>query len=223
MKFPLVVLFASLVVAAGCTGSETGDMPGSGGRTGSGSGGSGGSGSGGSGESGSGGGSGGLFGSSSGGTFGSGTGGAFGSGTGGTRADAGTDTSPSDAGADASDAPLSYNVDVAYILYFNCGGCHLSGQTQGGFDMKIVDSLNPGPAAYPAITASVTSDHAGCTALDSTKKRVVPFKPNNSLLYIKISSASPPSGCGGHMPNGANMAANQIATIKTWITQGAKP
>jgi hypothetical protein len=207
--------FLSLAASA-CTGSEPIAMPGSGGHSGSGSGGattmtgSGGAGSGGRGMTGSGG----------------AIGGTTGGGSGGARPDAGKDVSPTDGAADASDGGelLSYDVDVAYMLFFSCGGCHLSTSTQGNFDMKIASPTAPGPTAYQTITAGVNAEHAGCTKLDpASKKRVVPFKPDNSLLYIKISTASPPSGCGKHMPDGANMTAEQIAKIRLWITQGARP
>jgi hypothetical protein len=210
--------FLSLAASA-CTGSEPIAMPGSGGHNGSGSGGattmtgSGGAGDGGSGGRG-------MTGS------GGATGGTTGGGSGGARNDAGKDVSPTDGAADASDGGelLSYDVDVAYMLFFSCGGCHLSTSTQGNFDMKIASPTAPGPTAYQTITAGVNAEHAGCTKLDpASKKRVVPFKPDNSLLYIKISTASPPSGCGKHMPDGANMTAEQIAKIRLWITQGARP
>jgi hypothetical protein len=221
MKFPLVVVFASVLVAAGCTGSESVD-PGTGGKTGnSGSGGATGSGSGGTGSGGTiGGGSGGKTGSGSGGTIGGGSGGTAG-GSGGARLDGGADTSPTDGGVDG-DGTLTFTVDIAYELRQACGGCHLSQLTQGNFNMNILDDFVPGPNAYPSVTGTVTADHAGCVALDATKKRIVPFKPANSLLFIKISVASPPSGCGKHMPDGANMSPQQIAKIKTWIMQGAK-
>jgi hypothetical protein len=155
-------------------------------------------------------------------------GGATGGGSGGARPDAGKDGATTDAAApaDAADGGelLSYDVDIAYMLFFSCGGCHLSTSTQGNFDMKIASPTAPGAAAYQTITGNVNAEHAGCTKLDpASKKRVVAFKPDNSLLYIKISTPSPPSGCGKHMPDGANMTAEQIAKIRLWITQGARP
>lgn len=212
MKFHMVIVLTSALAAAGCTGSESGDLPGTGGKTGSG----GAFGSGGT----MGGSSGGAFGS--GGTMAAGSGGAFG-GSGGARQDSGADTTTADGGADAADGDgtLSFLTDIAYVLRQSCGGCHLSQQTQGNFDMKIVDDLAPGPAAYPSVTGPVTAAHAGCLSLDASKRRVVPGKPDSSLLFIKISVPKPPNGCGKHMPDGANMTPQQIAKIRAWISQGA--
>ncbi len=209
MKSALVVLLASTVLAAACTGSEDVNTMGSGGRSGGGSGGA---------ATGSGGGSGGSIGSGSGGSIGSG-----GSGTGGARPDGGTDSAKPDTGGgnDAGDGLYHYEKDIAYVLRQNCGGCHLAPTVMGSFDMKILDDFVPGPDAYPTIMGTVTSAHSGCAGLDATKKRIVAGKPNNSLLYIKISTANPPSGCGAHMPMGASLPQLQIDKIKLWITQGA--
>jgi hypothetical protein len=166
------------------------------------------------------GGSGGATGS--GGNISPGTGGRV-TGSGGARVDAGNDTSAVvDAPVD-SGGVLTYATDIAYELFFSCGGCHLPPTVQGSFDMRIVKSDDIGPNAYPTIMATVNGEHSGCVSLDATKKRVVPGKPDNSLLFIKISVPSPPSGCGGHMPNGTSITPGQIAKIKLWIQQGAKP
>ncbi|HVR64580.1 MAG TPA: hypothetical protein VMU50_21915 [Polyangia bacterium] len=215
MKFARALILASLFAAAACTGSEETTQPGSGGHHG-GSGGAAGSGmtttggSGGTSETS--GGSGGI------------SDGSGGSGTGGARADAGGDatgTGSGGSGDDAGDGLYHYEVDIAYVLRQDCGGCHLQPTVQGGFDMKIVSDLMPGPDAYPTIMGTVTAAHAGCPRLDATKKRIVPNKPENSLLYIKISTQNPPGACGGHMPMGTNMPQQHIDKIKTWITQGA--
>ena len=216
MKFHLVIVFAAAIAAAGCTGSESAYLPGTGGNKGSGGGSGGAFGEGGT----IGGSSGGALGE--GGTIGAGSGGAFG-GSGGARQDSGADTTPADGGADAAGGgTLSFQTDIAYVLRQSCGGCHLSQQTQGNFDMKIVDDLAPGPAAYPSVTGPVTAAHAGCVRLDASKRRVVPGKPDNSLLFIKINTGNPPAGCGKHMPDGASMTPEQIAKIRTWISQGAR-
>jgi hypothetical protein len=53
-----------------------------------------------------------------------------------------------------------------------------------------------------------------------TGKRVVPGDSSMSLMYLKVSELMPP--CGVQMPEtGANLTAAQIATIKTWIDEGA--
>jgi hypothetical protein len=217
VTLPAVVLVASFIVAAGCTGSEDATASGTGGMHGTGGAPNSGTGGGGSGTGGTIGGSGGV---------GGGTGGSI-TGSGGARSDGGSNAADgaSDGGGDggAADGPLSFEADIAYELFFSCGGCHLAPTIQGGFDMKIAKSDAPGPLAYPTVTGTVTAAHNGCSALDTTKKRIVAGKPANSLLYVKISMANPPGGCGGHMPMGANMTQRQIDKIRLWITQGAMP
>ena len=218
MKFPLLALVALLVTPAlviGCTGSESVNTTGTGGMQASGTGGT---------TSGTGGSTSGTGGTTTGtGGTTSGTGGTT-SGTGGTQTDGGKDAT--DAGGDSGGADagaLTFANDIFYELYDSCGGCHLGTTVQGGFDMKIMNNSMPGAAAYPAVTGTVTAAHNGCPSLDASKKRIVAGKPNNSLLYIKISVASPPSACGGHMPMGASMTQRQIDKIRNWITQGAMP
>jgi hypothetical protein len=105
---------------------------------------------------------------------------------------------------------------IENVLIQNCGGCHFAaaGVTiQGGFSFS-----------YANVTGAITSGNKACPNLDASKRRVVPGKPENSLLYIKISIDSPPAGCGGHMPyKGQTLTPNVMGWIRDWILQGAKP
>jgi hypothetical protein len=104
---------------------------------------------------------------------------------------------------------------IENVLINNCGGCHFmaAGVTiQGGFWFS-----------YANVTGVVTSGNKACVGLDASKRRVVPGKPENSLLYIKISQDKPAAGCGGHMPyQGQSVNANVLGWIRDWILQGAK-
>jgi hypothetical protein len=150
------------------------------------------------------------------GSAGAGSGAAGTTGAGGNKADgaAGTGaTGATDAGADA--AKLVYAGYIDKLLALNCGGCHLplSGNGMGNFAFS-----------YTNLLSNVNSEHAGCPNLDASKKRVVPGKPENSLLYIKASLATPPSGCGGHMPFAGQMLGDTtLKLIYDWIKQGANP
>jgi hypothetical protein len=119
-----------------------------------------------------------------------------------------------DAGAaDAGEAALTYANSMNIILPFYCGGCHFGVTAMGGFTVS-----------YENVTGAVSSAHAGCPNLDASKRRVVPGKPDSSLLYIKISVANPPGACGGHMPYmGTTLSAQNLQEIHDWIAQGAKP
>jgi hypothetical protein len=135
------------------------------------------------------------------------------------RGDAGG-ASAADAGAGsdaASDAmQLTYTNYMGPIMTLNnCGGCHYIGQgiaIQGGFGLS-----------YANVMGAVTAAHAGCPNLDASKRRVVPGKPDNSLIYIKVAVPNLPSSCGGHMPYmGYEWSDNYKQGLRTWILQGAK-
>ncbi len=52
-------------------------------------------------------------------------------------------------------------------------------------------------------------------------KRVSPYMPDSSYLYLKITNS--PGISGVQMPKGmAPLPSSDIATIKAWIDQGAK-
>jgi hypothetical protein len=143
-----------------------------------------------------------------------GAGGKGGTGGGGTGA-AGTGAAGTGA-AGSGAVPLTFNPVIENMLIQACGGCHFitpSVPYKGGFGIS-----------YAMVMASVTNDHLNCQALDSTKKRVVPGKPDNSMIVIKVTGNAPPPGCGGHMPNsGTNMSAENQAMLRQWILEGAKP
>jgi hypothetical protein len=149
------------------------------------------------------------------GTAGTGAAGTSGaSGTGG-KVDAGAAGSGvKDAGAEAPSATVyTYTGGIENLLIQNCGGCHYAApgvNVQGGFSFS-----------YANVTG-VTNGHPGCTALDASKRRVVPGKPDNSLLWIKAFMDSPPSGCGGHMPfQGSRLSDATLGYLKAWILAGA--
>jgi hypothetical protein len=147
----------------------------------------------------------------------SGTGGKGGSGgtRGGAAGTTGTGGSTtSDAGAAGAGAgpEVTYTNLIGNNLSFYCGGCHAPPLVQNGFSLS-----------YANLLAHVSSATSGCTALDASKARVVPGKPENSLIYIKMHDPSPPAGCGGHMPSmGNTVPANQQQVIYDWILAGAK-
>jgi hypothetical protein len=163
------------------------------------------------------------------GVAGSGGGGSIGTGgvtgTGGAKVDAvapdkgtggGAGATGSDAWStpDAPTFPLTFTAFISPMLINACGGCHFDGGTlapKGGFGIS-----------YAKIMATVSGTTSGCPNLDATKKRVVPGKPDNSLIYIKVSVANLPGSCGGHMPYmGTNMSAENQASLKAWILAGA--
>jgi hypothetical protein len=109
----------------------------------------------------------------------------------------------------------SYSGGIENLLVQNCGGCHYAApgvNVQGGFSFS-----------YANLTG-VTNGHPSCVGLDASKRRIVPGKPDNSLLWIKAYDDSPPSGCGGHMPfMGSRLTMANLCYIRAWIVAGAPP
>jgi hypothetical protein len=144
---------------------------------------------------------------------GAGAGGKAGAGAGGTgSAGASGAAGVGSGGAAGGGVEITYTNTIGNTLTFYCGGCHSPPLVQNGFSIS-----------YANLLAHVSGATSGCTALDSSKARVVPGKPSNSLIYIKMNNPSPPAGCGGHMPSQGNtVPANQQQIIYDWIMAGAK-
>jgi hypothetical protein len=194
-------------------GNASGGSSSSGGSTGSGGSSSGG-GSTGSGGSSSSGGSTGSGGSSSGGGS-TGSGGSSSSGgstgSGGKSGDAGTDTK-TDAKPDPN-APLPPDGTWANLknAMSGCVFCH-PGETGAAKNTDFGDM-----AKLRALLLA-ESKYIGATC--PIKILVVPGKPLESLLYIKV-AGKPPAGCGDQMPKGKTPDQWNTDVIKNWIMAGA--
>jgi hypothetical protein len=160
-------------------------------------------------------------GGSTGGSSGTGgsTGGSSGTGgsTGGSSGDAAAGGSSGSGGSgDASSETgggAATFADVMTILKAHCNGCHgkPAAMAPAGFSIMGDDA---------AVLANLTADATGpmCTGKG---KRVVAANSGMSILYSKISSATPT--CGARMPrNMPALADKDIMTIKAWIDAGAK-
>jgi hypothetical protein len=225
----LTLLATLFALGIACTGSERVRVASDGAVTNTGAAGEDPSGSGGTGAgagdgtagagAGSGSGAGGIIGGGNGGasTGAAATGGKGAAGAAGSQGSAGSGAGASsgiDGGAAGSDGSveITYTNTIENSLKFYCGGCHLGTLIQAGFSIS-----------YAGVLGHVSAGNSNCSMLDSSKARVVPGKPANSLIYIKMSEASPPTGCGGHMPNSTNtVPANQQQLIHDWIMAGAK-
>ncbi|HEX7480494.1 MAG TPA: hypothetical protein VF331_22025 [Polyangiales bacterium] len=123
-------------------------------------------------------------------------------------------TASSDAGG--SDAPTWTRVYSEVIVANSCNNqfCHAEAQAGGLVLTPTAD------AAYNALVGKTpTGDPCkGKAGL----QRVTPGKPEQSLMYSKL-SADPPV-CGLHMPPTPYPHAStaQIALVRAWIAAGAK-
>lgn len=99
----------------------------------------------------------------------------------------------------------------ATILAPSCASevCHgASGAVlSGNLDLSSADT------AFAALV-NTSSDLSGCGT------RVVPGNPTSSLLLTKLEGTQPVT-CGDPMPIGTMLPADQIAAVRTWITNGA--
>lgn len=116
-------------------------------------------------------------------------------------------------GEDAEPEATFSAVSASVITISGCGSglCHAAAAL-GGFAVgNSKDELHAALVDQPA---------TGRDCASSGLVRVVPGKPNESLLYLKIESDSPP--CGDEMPVGAPLDAAEIDLVRRWIEAGAK-
>jgi hypothetical protein len=233
------VVFASFMVACMPPQDAEPTTSGSGGKTSASGGKGGGNASGGSGGSSSGGGSSGSGGSASGGSSGSGgsssgggssgsggsaSGGSSGSGGSGSGGASGSGGKSGDAGADTGDAgktdtkpdpnaPLPADGTWANMknAMSGCVFCHPG-------EMAMAKNTDFGDMSKLRALLLAESKFIGPTC--PTKMLVVPGKPLESLLYIKV-AGTPPAGCGEKMPKGMKSDQWNVDVIKNWIMAGA--
>lgn len=119
-------------------------------------------------------------------------------------------TTSSSSSSSSTTSTVSFATIQSTILTPACEGCHtdVNRTAAGGLNLK------PG-AAYPNLVSQVSSAKSGAT-------RVVPGNASGSYLIQKLEGASDIVGL--RMPrNGPPYLTDaQVATIRTWITEGAK-
>ncbi len=128
-------------------------------------------------------------------------------GTGGTTSGAG--------GAGAAAAPATFTAVLAVFADTknNCALCHAM-MLGGGLVFDPKDRQ----AAYQALVGVVSNGLNGSQCAGRTY--VVPFQPDASLLYDKLSNPTP--SCGLRMPaSGVVLTDTEIATVRAWIQAGA--
>jgi hypothetical protein len=87
--------------------------------------------------------------------------------------------------------------------------CHGGGTAQ--LNMATRD------AGYVSLVNQPPRAGGQCASFD--KQRVVPYEPDNSLLYRKLDQTAP---CGQQMPPGGQLSQSARDRIRAWIMLGAK-
>ncbi|NYH93757.1 c-type cytochrome [Novosphingobium marinum] len=115
------------------------------------------------------------------------------------------------ASATTSSGKSYYEENVAPIFASACATCHLTGTEAGNISLV--------PRKAVANLVNVASTEA------PNLKRVVPGKPDASYLIMKLEGTHLQNGGSGlQMPFGVGpLSKDQIAKVRTWIAQGAKP
>jgi len=105
---------------------------------------------------------------------------------------------------DNSREKISYNFDIRPILADKCFSCHGpdANKRQAGLRLDIAKE------AYDAL-----KEHPGAHA-------IVPFKPDSSQVYLRISSVDTSMMMPPPVSN-LKLTAQEIELIKKWISQGA--
>jgi len=129
----------------------------------------------------------------------------------------GGEEEPGETEAPASDTFTAVFNDV--IAGSGCAGsplCH-AGEA-GKLTMKDRDSTYTALVDVKAIGVNEPgSSSANCS--DSGLKRVVPGKPDESLLVLKLEATQP---CGDQMPIGNKLSDERISQVRAWIEKGAQ-
>ncbi len=107
-------------------------------------------------------------------------------------------------GADASPARLSFNRDIRPILSDNCFACHGpdNANRQAGLRLDTFDLAT--------------------AELDSGTRAIVPEKIDESELVARIISDDPDAVMPPPHAKIGRLSAEQVETLKRWITEGAK-
>ncbi len=103
-------------------------------------------------------------------------------------------------------AEVDYEADIQPIWDNNCSSCHTGGNPSGQLDL--------GAGSWNNLVNISSANYAPAL-------RVVPYEPNNSVLYHKIfytnqsGNGMPPNSAGGQLP----LSERQL--VEQWINEGA--
>ena len=119
------------------------------------------------------------------------------------------DDSGAGTGVDASAADVRFTELYQNVLHKRCADAVCHGGGAGNLDFTTQAK------AYAALV-DTQADGPDCKSSGLT--RVVAGKPNESLMYEKLSPTPP---CGRRMPLGNVLSTSETAMVREWIAGGA--
>ncbi len=129
----------------------------------------------------------------------------------------------SDAGADGDAAAETTFDDVYAILSEHCAFCHVPGSigyNLGKLNMSTRELAYKNLVGFEEKGVLAAGIHCGPPESPPGYRRVVPYKPEESLILNKLSRTP---RCGVPMPdNYPALSDEQVALISAWIAAGAK-
>ncbi|KRB85247.1 hypothetical protein ASE00_00050 [Sphingomonas sp. Root710] len=114
-------------------------------------------------------------------------------------------------GASAPAAPSPFQAKIVPLFESKCAICHMTGEEAGGMSL---------------VADNIVSSVVGVAAAGAPGQiRVVPGTPDKSYLLMKLEGTHlQHGGEGAQMPFGSPpLSAGEIAAIRQWIADGAKP
>ena len=123
-----------------------------------------------------------------------------------------TDNSNNSAAVPTTQGTVSFANEIQPIFDANCIRCHVTGgfANQSGIPLKLISGYS-----YNLMVNKKS-------AQDPSWIIVVPGAPEKSLLYLKISSPTPPIGRRMPWDAGTVVSDDDILKVATWIKEGAQ-
>ena len=110
----------------------------------------------------------------------------------------------------SNDGAISFSVQIQPILTTNCAGCHSPG---GAADLEGIVLQLTADVSYDLLVGRPSVQRPDLT-------HVIPGDSSSSLLFLKVSTDSPPVGL--RMPRFAPpLSQSEMDLIRDWIDEGA--
>lgn len=107
---------------------------------------------------------------------------------------------------------VSFSRDIQPIFNAHCIRCHVTGgfANNSGIPLRLIEGV-----AYGLLVNKTSVQNSNWLL-------VKPHDPDNSLLYQKISQATPPVGRQMPWDKGTVVSTEEIELVRLWIEEGAR-